>query len=99
MYVRLVWGKIRRGMWGEYKKWYMESLIPATEGVKGCQGRQLFRSVDDPDEGMSFTLWDSREDMDAYERSEPREELSRGAEHLYAGDYWIKHFDQEFSSD
>ena len=99
MHVRIVWGKIRRGMWEDYKKWYTEKVIPSTEGAKGLQGRRLVRSVDDPDEGISVTFWGNLEDMNAYERSEIRAQVSREAEHLYAGEYWIRHFEQEYASD
>ena len=97
MYVRIVWGKIKRGMWDDYKKWYTEKVLPSTEGAKGLGGRRLVRSVDDPDEGISITFWDTRENMDAYERSDARTSISREAEHLYAGEYWIRHFEQEYS--
>ena len=99
MHLRVVWGKIRRGRWDEYKQWYMDNVIPATENAPGLRGRRLSRSVDDPDEGISVTFWNTEADMQAYEHSERRQEISRSAEHLYAGEYWIRHFEIEYSDD
>ena len=99
MHVRIVWGKIRPGMWDDYKKWYMEKVIPSTQGMKGLQGRRLVRNVDDPDEGISVTFWDSLEDLHAYEQSEARRQISQEGEQLYAGEYWIKNFETEYSSE
>ena len=79
MNVTVVWGKLRRGRWDEYKKFYMESVVPATQRAKGCTERQLFRSNDDPDERMSISFGDSRADMDAYDRSGDRQQVSRRA--------------------
>ena len=97
MHVRIVWGKIKRGRWDDYKKWYLEKVVPASRGAKGLRGRRLVRSVDDPDEGISVTFWDSREDLDAYERSRDRQGISQEAQELYAGEYWIRHFEEEYS--
>lgn len=96
MHVRIVWGKIKSGMWDEYRKWYTDKVIPSTDGAKGLRGRRLVRSVDDPDEGISVTFWDTLEDLDACERSEARQGVAREAAHLYAGEYLIKHFEQEY---
>ena len=99
MHIRLIWGKILPGTWDDYKKWYTDTVIPSTQGAKGLRGRRLLRGVDDPDEGISATMWDSRADLEAYERSEGRQRISQEAKHLYAGEYWIKTFEDEYSSD
>ena len=99
MHVRIIWGRVKKGMWGEYKKWYMETVVPSSKGFKGLRGRQLWHSTADPDEGISFTLWDSRADMEAYERSLDREQISGQEQHLYTGDYWHKDFEAEYTSE
>ncbi len=54
---------------------------------------ELLRGTDDPDEGISLTLWDSREDLDAYEQSSLHQELVDRARAYYVGEFWVKHFD------
>jgi len=50
------------------------------------------RSTEDPDEGISVSVWDSLEGLCNYETGEFRQSLAREVEHLYRGEYWVKHF-------
>jgi heme-degrading monooxygenase HmoA len=93
MFARLAWGKVKSGTWGEYERIYHEEILPATRDVKGLSLRELLQGADDPDEGISLTLWDSREDLDAYERSSLHQELVERARAFYVGEFWVKHFD------
>jgi heme-degrading monooxygenase HmoA len=71
MYVRVVWGKLRPGAWGEYEHHYHERAAGAGD-VKGLRECQLWRSTEDPDEGISVSVWDTLEDLRNYETSEFR---------------------------
>jgi heme-degrading monooxygenase HmoA len=93
MFARLAWGKVKSGTWGEYERIYHEEILPATRDVKGLSLRELLQGADDPDEGISLTLWDSREDLDAYERSSLHQEMVERARAFYVGEFWVKHFD------
>ncbi len=93
MYVLVAWGKLRLGTWEQYEHFYNERVVASTQGVKGLRERQLLRSTEDPDEGMSISYWDSQEDLLNYERSEVRQSLAQEAEHLYRGEFWVKHFE------
>lgn len=53
----------------------------------------MLRSTEDPDEGMNVSVWNTQEDLLHYERSELRQDLAKEAEHLYRGDFWVKHFE------
>ena len=66
MYVRIFWGKLVPGTWDAYERHYLENVVPLSEQFKGFQGRQLFRSMTNPDEGMSISFWDTQEDMEKY---------------------------------
>ena len=99
MHMRVVWGKIRRGRWEEYKQWYMDNVIPATDSANGLRGRRLSRSVDDPDEVITVNFWETEADMMAYEESEKRQESSRLSGPLYAGERWVGHFEVQYSDD
>ena len=68
-------------------------MAGASSGVKGLQERQLLRSTEDSDEGISVSIWDSLEDFLEYERGDFRQQLAKEVEHLYRGEYWVKHFE------
>ena len=74
MYVRMLWGRLRPGMWNEYERLYNEHIEQITQGMSGFQGRQLLQSAENPDEGVSVTLWDSLEALRDYERSPRRQD-------------------------
>jgi heme-degrading monooxygenase HmoA len=93
MWARVAWGKVKPGTWDEYERVYRELILPASRNVTGLRFRELLRGADDPNEGISLTLWDSREDMEAYERSATYQDFLERVKEFYVGEYWIKHFD------
>ena len=93
MHVMVVWGKLRLGAWEQFESFHDERVKATTSSIKGLRERQLLRSTEDPDEGMSISMWDSLEDLLNYERSELLQTLAKEAEHLYRGDFWVKHFE------
>ena len=72
MYIRMVFGTLRPGSWDEYEHHYRERVAGSPNQVKGLRQRQLLRSSEDPDEGMSLSVWDTLEDLVNYERGEFR---------------------------
>ena len=55
--------------------------------------RELLRGVDDPDEGISLTIWDSRAELEAYEQSGLYQGVVDRARAFYVGEFWVKHFE------
>jgi len=53
----------------EFRKIYMESMVPAVKNQKGLQILLLLESVDAPGEVVSLSIWDSKENAEAYEKS------------------------------
>lgn len=92
MILRMAWGKVQFGTWDEYEKIYKSQVEPTVNTVKGLAVRELLRSTEDPDEGISITLWETEEDLKNYEESELSRSLAKVAEHLYRGDYFVKRF-------
>ena len=92
-FVMVAWGKLHLGTWDDFEKFYKERVVPSTNSVSGLQERQLLRSTEDPDEGMSVSIWEFQEDLLNYERSEIRQTLAKEVEHLYRGEFWVKHFE------
>ena len=89
-YLRIVWGKLRPGSWEEYALHYTERA--SADSTRGLQGRQLLRSLADPDEGISLSIWDTVDHLLNYERSAFRQSLAKEVEHLYREAYLVKHF-------
>lgn len=89
----VVWGKLRLGAWDQFEHFYNERVKPTTGNIEGLRERQLLRSTEDPDEGMSVRVWESQEDLLEYERSDLRQTPAKEAEHLYRGEFWVKHFE------
>ena len=99
MLARVAWGKVKPEMWDQYERIYREEIVPSSRGVKGLRFRELLRGSDDPNEGISLTLWDSREDMETYERGEVYQRFLDRVKDCYTGEYWIKHFDVRLGED
>ena len=99
MLARIAWGKVKPGTWDEYERVYREEILPTSRDVKGLRFRELLRGSDDPDEGISLTLWDSKEDLDAYERGPVYQRFVSRVTEFYVGEYWIKHFDVRLGED
>ena len=93
MFIRMVWGKLRRGTWDEYERHYHERLAGSAGSIPGLKERQLLRSTEDADEGVSVSIWDTLDNMRAYEVGEFRQSVAKEMEHLYRGEYWVKHFE------
>jgi heme-degrading monooxygenase HmoA len=68
MIMRITWGKLRPGTWNEFEQTYHDKV--AGKKLKGLQGRWLAQDVNDPDGGFSVSLWDTQENLQAYEQSE-----------------------------
>ena len=98
MYARVVWGKIKPGKWEEYEREYNKTVVPKSREIKGSRGRRLLRGVEDPNEGISISLWETKEDMENYAKSAERQVRAQEAEKLYVGDYWVKHFEIKVST-
>ena len=60
--------------------------------VDGLSARLLLRSTEDPDEGVSVSVWDGEEALLRYERSGIRRNMAQEVENLYRGQFWVKHF-------
>ena len=98
MYVRMFWGRLKPGKWDEYERIYKENIPKLTEGIGGFHGRQLLRNTENPDEGMSMTFWDTLEAMQSYAQSPLHKDVASRAEHLYAGEYWVRNFEIKTST-
>ena len=90
MFVRIVSAKIQDGKVEEFKRIYSEVLIPELKSVKGCRYVYLMESINEIDEFISLTIWDSKEDADIYESSGKFMELVDKIRHTFSQFYLWK---------
>ena len=90
--IMMAWGKLRLGSWDQYEQFYRDQVLQGGGAVDGLKDRMLLRSTEDPDEGISVSLWDSEEALLRYERSDVRRSMAQEVENLYRGQFWVKHF-------
>ncbi len=90
MYLRIVSVKIKPGKMEMFREIYREKIIPALSAVKGCRYAYLTGSIEEENEAISVTIWDSREDADNYEKSGLFNELTEKLKHTFAELYQWK---------
>jgi len=79
MFVRLVFGKVQTDKIKEFRRWYKTEDVPAVKNQKGLRMQLLLESVDVPGEAVSLTIWDSKEDAEALDKSGLYKELVKKA--------------------
>jgi heme-degrading monooxygenase HmoA len=75
MFMRFVNLKVKEGRMNDFARFYEERTIPALQATEGCLYASLLRPRGDDVECVSMTMWRSREDVDAYEKSGLYDEL------------------------
>jgi heme-degrading monooxygenase HmoA len=70
MIMRITWGRVHPGRWNEYEQTYRATVVAKSKNITGLRGRWLVQDVNDKDAGFAVSLWDSIEDMQAYEQSD-----------------------------
>lgn len=61
---------------------WKEQCAPIMISVPGCLREELLRSTDDPGELISYSEWDSVEDIERYRTSEAHEKIKSHTSHL-----------------
>ena len=67
LYIRILSIKLRPGKLEEFARLYNEQIIPALRYVHGCQYAFLTEGIEERNEVLSVTIWDRKENADAYE--------------------------------
>ena len=87
MVIRITWGKLRAGAWGEFERTYRENVLTKGKGLKGLRGRWLAQDAGDKDTGFAVSLWDNPADMQAYEQSPLYREIMAPLQPFFVGEY------------
>jgi heme-degrading monooxygenase HmoA len=99
MYVRMTFFKLRQGKMQELREIYNKEVVSAHKGHKGIRFVHLLESLDNKDEGISVTAWDTKADVEAYERSGDYEKLVAKFKHMYVEEPLLKSYEVTASSD
>jgi heme-degrading monooxygenase HmoA len=99
MYLRIVSMKIQDDKLDEFKKIYLEKVIPALKKTEGCRYVFLTESINERDEFISVTIWDDKTCADKYESSGTFEELVGKIKHTFSQFYlWKMDLEKEYSA-
>lgn len=79
MFMRFVHYRVQHELIDDFRRRYEEVSIPALKTVPGCRSATLIQGADADDEWISMTIWDSRDDAEAYEKSDVYKTLSQSS--------------------
>ncbi len=99
MYVRMTFFRLREGCMQELRNLYNREVISAHKSHKGIRFVHLLESLDNKEEGISVTAWDTKADVEAYEKSGDYENLVAKFKHMYAEEPVLKSYEVTASSD
>jgi heme-degrading monooxygenase HmoA len=85
MFTRFFHAKIKPGKGNEFKSFYTAEILPALHQAPGCLYASLIRSVEDPNEFISFSLWDTQGSIRGWEQSSKFSVVLNKAKQLFAG--------------
>jgi heme-degrading monooxygenase HmoA len=97
MYLRIVSTKVQPEKADELKRIYEQEIIPELQSTKGCRHAYLTEGIEERNEAISVTVWNSREDADVYERSGKFEDLIGKVKHTFSDMFqWKMALESEF---
>lgn len=99
MYIRMTFFKLKPGKMGELRELYNKEVIAAHKGHKGIRFVHLLESLENKDEGFSVTAWDTKADIETYERSGDYERLVAKFKDMYDGEPVLKSYEVTASSE
>ena len=69
MMMRITRGKVHPGTWSAFEQAYKATVVAKGAEIDGLRGRWLVRDDHESEAGYAVSLWESREEMWAYEQS------------------------------
>lgn len=88
MIMRITWGKVSPGQWAAYEQAYKDTVMVKGSNLKGRRGRWLVQDMQNQDAGYSVSLWDSLQDLQAYEQSPTfTTEIRPALQPFFAGEF------------
>jgi len=85
LWLRIVALKIADGKLDEFKSIYRNTVLPTLRKLRGCRYVFLTQNAGRKNDVISVTVWDSKQDAEAYERGKMFPELLNSTKHTLAG--------------
>jgi heme-degrading monooxygenase HmoA len=99
MYVRMTFFRVKEGKMDDLRNLYNKQVISAHKGHKGIRFVHLLECMDSVNDGISITAWDTKADVDAYEKSGDYEKLVAIFKEMYNGEPVLKSYEITASSE
>lgn len=87
IHVRIVAARIQRGKMAEFRRLYRRVILTSLKKTPGCRFAFLTENLQEDEEILSITIWDSLADARNYESSGQFGALVRRVQHTFAGLY------------
>lgn len=88
--LRISRGRVRPGTWDQYEA-ALQRAVEAAGHVPGLVSRSLVRSVSDPDEGYTISVWESQAAVENYENGDLAKVVNPIVQPFFTGDYRTDH--------
>lgn len=99
MYVRMTFFKTKPGKLDSLRNIYVNEVIPVHKEHKGIRFVHLLECMETPDEGISITAWDTKGDLEAYEKSGDYAKIVVKFAILLQGDTTLRSYEVTASSE
>jgi len=99
MYVRMTFFEVMDGKMDALRELYNKEVIPAHKKHKGMRFVHLLESLDNGAQGISVTAWDTKADLDAYEKGGDYEKLTGLFNEMYADTPVLRSYEVTASSE
>lgn len=96
LYVRIVSARIQPDKIEELAQLYASEILPVLRAVPGCRYAFLTEGVEN--EAMSISIWNTKQDADAYEASGLFDRLTKKVQHTFTDVYQWKMAVEKHSS-
>lgn len=90
MYMKIVSVNIQPGKMEEFRQIYTDEILPALKDMKGCSYSFMTTNVEEKNEVLCVTVWDSKEDEEMYDNIGLFQMLKEKVEHTFSKLYQWK---------
>jgi heme-degrading monooxygenase HmoA len=91
--VRLIYVTVNSNQVNDAIKLWKDHCAPLMISQPGCLSEKLLECVDAPGEFISYSEWDSQENIDKYRNSDAHSEIQKHARGLQGGRATVKRYD------
>jgi len=90
LFIRILSVKLQPGKTEEFAGIYQAEILPVLRSVQGCRYAFLTEGVEERNEVISLTIWDSKQAADVYESSGLFRKLTKKVQHTFSELYQWK---------